>query len=143
MNWLCRYCLNISPILQGSFSKLFIKFLENESLKSSTAITASTSYIDPRTDPDKPLLATAAMIAAPSVSVPHRVPSLPTFVPVANNNTSISQVTSSNTCTPSQVTNSNKTCHASDQQVNKSNVTMKTTTPQNLILNELLNSSNV
>ena len=89
----------------------------------------TTSYIDPRTDPDKPLLATAAMVTSvPSVSVPHRVPSLPMFV----------QVTDSNTST--QVTNSNKPYTSNDQQTHP-NVTMTTNTSQNLILSELLSST--
>lgn len=110
--------------------------MENESIKqnSSAAVSMATSYIDPRTDPDKPLLATAAMVTSvPSVSVPHRVPSLPTFV----------QVTDSNTST--QVTNSNKPYTSNNQQTHPhtSNVTMTTNTSQNLILSELLSSTDV
>ena len=103
----------------------------------------ATSYIDPRTDPDKPLLATAAMVTAgPSVSVPHRVPSLPTFAQVTNDNKSTSQVTTSNT-TASQV------YPTGDQPAVKthphtSTVTMTTNNvSQNVILSELLTSTNV
>ena len=126
---------------------MFIKFLESESIKQNspaTAVTTATSYIDPRTDPDKPLLATAAMVtASPSVSVPHRVPSLPTFA---------AQVTSDNKST-SQVTNSNMTASqvypTSDQPAVKthphtSSITMTTNNvSQNIILSELLTSTNV
>ena len=113
---------------------MFINFLENESIKqnSSAAVSMATSYIDPRTDPDKPLLATAAMVtSAPSVSVPHRVPSLPTFVHVTNSNTS------------TQVINSNNTNSDEQTHPHTSNVTMTTNTSQNLILSELLSSTDV
>ena len=101
----------------------------------------ATSYIDPRTDPDKPLLATAAMVtASPSVTVPHRVPSLPTFVQVDTKSTS--QVTNNNT-TASQVHPS------SDQLAAKahpsiSSIAMTTNNlSQNIILSELLNQTDV
>ena len=106
--------------------------MENESTKQKSPTTVSvTSYIDPRTDPDKPLLATAAMVTSvPSQSVPHCVPSLPTFEQVTSGNTSTSQVYPGNS-----------------EQVHKvyphtSNVTTATTnTSQNLILSELLSST--
>lgn len=108
--------------------------MENESIKQNSPANSSmptTAYIDPRTDPDKPLLATAAMVTStPSVSIPHRVPSLPTFVPVTNSNMSTSQAHSSNS-----------------QQIIKthpSNVTMTTNNAsQDLILSKLLSSTDV
>ena len=108
--------------------------MENESIKqnSPATVTMATSYIDPRTDPDKPLLATAAMVTStPSVSLPHRVPSLPTFKQVTNDNSSASQVYPSN----------NELVH--NVLPHASNVTMTTNnTSQNLILSELLSSTN-
>ena len=106
--------------------------MENESIKHNAPtndnVTTATSYIDPRSDPDKPLLATAAMVTStPSVSVPHRVPSLPTFVQVTNDNT---------------VTNTS--AQVFKTYPHTSNVTMTTNnTSQNLILSELLSSRDV
>jgi len=115
---------------------LFIKFLENESIKqnSPATVTMATSYIDPRNDPDKPLLASAAMVTStPSVSVPHRVPSLPTFEQVTNDNLSTSQVYPGN----------NEEAHNCKVLPHASNVAMTTKdTSQNLILSELLSSTN-
>ena len=70
--------------------------------------------------------------SVPSVSVPHRVPSLPTFVQVTNSNTS--QVTNGNTL---QVNPS------SNQQVVTTHPATSTVTSQNLILSELLTSTDV
>lgn len=114
--------------------------MENESIKQNSPAVV-TSYIDPRTDPDKPLLATAAMVtSSPSVSVPHRVPSLPTFVQVSDSNTSTSQVTSSNT---SQVSPSNNQKVLKTHPYTSSVTTTTSNTSQNLILSELLSSTNV
>lgn len=79
-------------------SQLFVKFLEMESSPTAkapssprTPTTASSSYIDPKTDPDRPSLATAAIATpVPPALPPHKTfssaqhrpesnPLLPTF----------------------------------------------------------------
>jgi len=79
----------------------------------------SSNYVDPSNDPDRPSLATAAIISAiPSLQVPHRTPSLPTF-----------EVPTTATITTSS---SNSSLHSNSAGPS-----------QNLILKELLTSTHV
>jgi len=80
----------------------------------------SSNYVDPSRDPDRPSLATAAMVTTiPSPQVPHRTPSLPTFeVPTTVTSTS----------------NSNNSLQTSNNNIGP---------PQNLILKEVLTSTHV